>query len=321
MLFMLSKSHNLILTLLIAGAGVLALLSMLPFGLSAQSNQQKQAHSQHMHDFSQDELIYEAEAEMLHTMAAPQIQEEADYSHLGPNATIQIAISNFVYSPAVITVTKGSTLVWTNKDLAPHTVTPSSGDDFDSGFMGQGSIYSLTVTDTSSINYFCAYHFGMIGKVNVVDAPNLPPSPTPTPTASLAVAPCYAAKGTFSYDPSVPITTVSTANASGKSLFLIDTRNNLVSYRISYTQVTTIEQRSHIHEFIPSNVTAPARYTLPKGNSKVGVWQYDESHQSGLLAGQMHVNIHNANFPNGEIRAQMNSLVPCKRVFTPIVRR
>lgn len=300
-----------------SGIGVLGLLSFGGSELSAQPTQKQHAsHSHPLHHFSDAELAHE---QAVLDGTKMRVAEEADFSHLGPNATVNIMISNFVYSPAVVTVTKGTTLVWKNEDVAPHTVTASSGGDFDSGFMGQGATYSLTLTQTGSINYFCAYHFDMISKIVVVNDSATPstPTPTPTPTAS-AVAPCYSSRNSFNIEPGVPLTM---ATASGQSWFLIDTVNNLVSYRIAYTQVTTTEQRSHIHEFVPSNVTAPARYTLPRGAAKVGVWRFDESHQSGLLNGQMHVNIHNANFPSGEIRAQMNTLVPCKRVFTPMVRK
>ncbi|MCW1970564.1 MAG: CHRD domain-containing protein [Anaerolineae bacterium] len=279
-------------------------------------NVQHASHSYPLHHFSEAEVAYEQAAMSGMKM---QVAEEADFSHLGPNATVNIVISNFVYSPAVVTITKGTTLVWKNEDVAPHTVTASSGGDFDSGFMGKGATYSLTLTQTGSTNYFCAYHFDMVSKIVVVNDPAIPSTPTPTPTpAASSAAPCYASNNNFNIEPGVPLTM---AKASGQSWFLIDTVNNLVSYRISYTQVTTTEQRSHIHEFVPSNVTAPARYTLPRGASKIGVWRFDESHQDGLLNGQMHVNIHNANFPSGEIRAQMNTLVPCKRVFTPMVRK
>ena len=39
----------------------------------------------------------------------------------------QIAIQGFVYTPASLEVAVGDTVVWTNRDVVPHTVTAESG--------------------------------------------------------------------------------------------------------------------------------------------------------------------------------------------------
>src|SRR5690348_5424713 len=41
--------------------------------------------------------------------------------------TIHVKISNYAFNPAKLTVAVGDTVVWTNTDSAPHTVTSSSG--------------------------------------------------------------------------------------------------------------------------------------------------------------------------------------------------
>lgn len=75
------------------------------------------------------------------------------------------------YSPATITVVIGAnnTVVWTNKDGVPHTVT-SVDKVFDSGNMDTGDTFAYTFTTSGTYHYSCAYHPWMKGAV-VVKAP------------------------------------------------------------------------------------------------------------------------------------------------------
>ena len=40
-----------------------------------------------------------------------------------------VEISGFAFAPASITVPLGTTVIWTNKDAAPHTIVSDSGKD------------------------------------------------------------------------------------------------------------------------------------------------------------------------------------------------
>src|SRR2546421_13002866 len=44
-----------------------------------------------------------------------------------PVATNAVSITNFAFSPAAVTVTAGSTVVWTNNDPGPHDITFDGG--------------------------------------------------------------------------------------------------------------------------------------------------------------------------------------------------
>ncbi|MDO8493636.1 MAG: plastocyanin/azurin family copper-binding protein [bacterium] len=79
-----------------------------------------------------------------------------------------IAIASFAYSPATITVKKGTTVKWTNNDSAPHTVTGINGGPA-SGTLNNGQTYSYTFNSTGSFNYGCAFHGGMFATVNVTE--------------------------------------------------------------------------------------------------------------------------------------------------------
>jgi plastocyanin len=75
------------------------------------------------------------------------------------------------YSPATITVVIGvnNTVVRTNKDGSPHTVT-SVGKGFDSGNVNAGDSFTYTFTTSGTYQYTCSYHPWMKGTV-IVKAP------------------------------------------------------------------------------------------------------------------------------------------------------
>jgi plastocyanin len=77
-----------------------------------------------------------------------------------------VSISNFAFVPATITVRKGETIVWTNKDSTPHTVT---GGDLLSNPLGQGETYSFAYDKTGTFAYHCSIHPSMKGTVIVTN--------------------------------------------------------------------------------------------------------------------------------------------------------
>lgn len=88
-----------------------------------------------------------------------------------PTATNSVTIQNFAFSPASITVKKGTTVTWTNKDSTPHTVTQdeAGGPGMDSKGLAQGETYSATFNTTGTFKYHCAFHSNMTGTVTVTD--------------------------------------------------------------------------------------------------------------------------------------------------------
>ena len=73
------------------------------------------------------------------------------------------------YYPDNITVVIGinNTVIWTNNDNEPHTVTATDGS-FDSGNMNPGAIFTHTFTSSGSYTYICRYHPWMRGYVTVL---------------------------------------------------------------------------------------------------------------------------------------------------------
>lgn len=57
-----------------------------------------------------------------------------------PGATNAVAIQNFAFSPAIVTIKTGTTVTWTNRDQDSHTATAMSGP-FHSPTLNTGQLY------------------------------------------------------------------------------------------------------------------------------------------------------------------------------------
>ena len=84
-----------------------------------------------------------------------------------PTSTKNIEISNFAFSPTTLTINKGDTIIWTNKDSASHTVTSDSGTELSSGTLSNGQTYSHTFSNSGTYNYHCNFHGMMKGTIIV----------------------------------------------------------------------------------------------------------------------------------------------------------
>ena len=81
----------------------------------------------------------------------------------GPNA---VNIEDDFFSPTSITISKGTTLTWTNKGSDTHTVT---SDDalFGSGDLAGGDTFTHNFDSIGTFPYHCTHHAGMNGSVKV----------------------------------------------------------------------------------------------------------------------------------------------------------
>jgi plastocyanin len=80
-----------------------------------------------------------------------------------------IAIKNFAFSPATLTVKSGTTVTWTNEDGASHTVVSDAGAlvAFTSPSLATGSSYPVTFTQAGTYPYHCSIHPSMTGTIIV----------------------------------------------------------------------------------------------------------------------------------------------------------
>jgi len=70
----------------------------------------------------------------------------------------QAAIKDFKFVPERITIPKGSTVMWTNRDEASHTTTSVEGSPIDSGRISSGGSYSKRFDEAGTFEYECTIH-------------------------------------------------------------------------------------------------------------------------------------------------------------------
>jgi amicyanin len=84
-----------------------------------------------------------------------------------PGNTMAVTIINassnpFAFSPDTLTIKVGTTVTWTNRTTAPHTVTSDDGTSFDSGISNpiapSGGTYSHTFNKAGTFAYHCMIH-------------------------------------------------------------------------------------------------------------------------------------------------------------------
>jgi amicyanin len=83
-----------------------------------------------------------------------------------PVATDAVNIKNFAFSPATVTVTTGSTVVWTNDDSIQHDIT-FDGGSIVSSVLNHNDTFSHTFTKAGTYHYICSIHPFMHGTVIV----------------------------------------------------------------------------------------------------------------------------------------------------------
>jgi plastocyanin len=81
--------------------------------------------------------------------------------------TKTVVIQNFRFTPAHITIKRGTRVIWINKDTSPHTASANNGKSFDSGLLRKGKKYSHTFKSVGKKPYFCKIHSHMKGSVSV----------------------------------------------------------------------------------------------------------------------------------------------------------
>jgi plastocyanin len=77
-----------------------------------------------------------------------------------------IAVKNFAFVPANLSVQTGDAVTWTNMDNVSHTVTADNGA-FDSGAFGAGTNFQITAGPPGTYTYTCQIHPFMKGTLTV----------------------------------------------------------------------------------------------------------------------------------------------------------
>lgn len=85
-------------------------------------------------------------------------------------ATNEVEIEDMAFKPADITIKKGTTVTWTNKDSLSHTVTETDSQTGpNSSPLSQDESYTFTYNQAGTFTYHCSIHPEMTGKVVVTE--------------------------------------------------------------------------------------------------------------------------------------------------------
>jgi plastocyanin len=95
--------------------------------------------------------------------AAPPPPAAAPAAPAASSGPVAVDIANFAFGQRNLTVKVGTSVTWTNKDRAPHTVT-ADGKQFDSGNLTNGKAFTFEAKQAGAFPYFCEIHGGPGGQ-------------------------------------------------------------------------------------------------------------------------------------------------------------
>lgn len=98
--------------------------------------------------------------------AEPSKEPSAEPTHEDHQETVVVEIKDFAYSPSEITIHKGTTVKFINRDKVKHTAT-ADGGEFDTGLLGKDVSGEVKFDDVGTFTYYCAPHPGMTAKIVV----------------------------------------------------------------------------------------------------------------------------------------------------------
>jgi plastocyanin len=79
-----------------------------------------------------------------------------------------VTISNYSFHPATLTVARGSTVIWVNRDDDVHTIESTDGPEaFHSAALDSGNQFGFTFHRAGTYHYTCSVHPYMRGLIVV----------------------------------------------------------------------------------------------------------------------------------------------------------
>ncbi len=109
-------------------------------------------------------ILRKAAAALPAASAQAQSNQQNQPQAAATGETVQVAIDNFAFTPKVMTVKAGATVLWTNKDDIPHTVT-SDNNVFSSPVLDTNQSFQFKFASSGKFAYFCKLHPRMTGVV------------------------------------------------------------------------------------------------------------------------------------------------------------
>jgi plastocyanin len=106
-----------------------------------------------------------AVATTLLLMSPPMPASSEGAATASRRASAKVRIPSLTYMPRILTVRKGTTVVWTNSSHTPHSATRRGS--FDTGLIRPGRSASIRFDRKGTFSYFCTVHPFMHGKIIV----------------------------------------------------------------------------------------------------------------------------------------------------------
>jgi len=111
-------------------------------------------------------------AAIIMVLAASGCKSDSSYSS-GPSSNPPppstpntVSMGGSAFSPASMTISKGTTVTWKNNDSMVHTSTSDTGV-WDTGDIGQGESRTTTFNTAGTFKYHCSLHSYMTGTIVV----------------------------------------------------------------------------------------------------------------------------------------------------------
>jgi len=82
------------------------------------------------------------------------------------SSQVRVEIKGFSFNPPTLTIKKGTTVTWTQRDSTRHTVTSDDGV-FESGLLSKDESWSYTFNEAGTFGYHCSPHPSMTAKIIV----------------------------------------------------------------------------------------------------------------------------------------------------------
>ncbi len=110
-------------------------------------------------------------SESRHGQSAHTPKQEIQGAGEVKSGQVAAAISGYAFNPKKLTVKKGTTVTWTNRDEAKHNVVAvKAGAGAPAGpLLAKGQSYAFTFDQVGSFEYLCEPHPYMKASVEVVE--------------------------------------------------------------------------------------------------------------------------------------------------------
>lgn len=83
--------------------------------------------------------------------------------------TNQVSIQDYTFTPRIISIARGTTVIWTNNDTVMHSVVIDGHSLASSGTLNQGASFSLAFDKAGQYTYHGGAYPNAVGKVIVTD--------------------------------------------------------------------------------------------------------------------------------------------------------